>query len=1095
MLRKMFASLRVRLILLTLVVLVPALGLLVYVADQERDDALVEVKSKALYLARLVAAEEAQIIQSTRHLLEQLAQTPEARNQTTRAACDEMVARQIKSYPYYDNLGVIAPSGIRWCTVLLPKQSPDLSSRSYFRRAVESRDFSMGDYQIGGSSGKASVGFGYPVLDASGVLRGVSYATLNLGWFGKSLVHSQLPPGSTLTVIDSQGIVLARFPDSEGLLGKSIAQAGIKEMHAQGSSGAYEGIGVDGIRRVWGFVSLRQSASGIPIVRVGLPVVNAYAEINRVFYRTLILIGALALLIVGAAWAGGERFILWPIKRLTAAARRLGEGDLSARTGLPHGNSEFGALAHAFDGMATALATQQEVSPDAILVVDEQSKIISFNRHFVELWGLPEDMVEVRVDEPVLQAVVAQVKDTDAFLARVKYLYEHSSEKSHEEIGLKDGRIIDRYTAPMHGENSKYYGRVWFFRDITERRQAEQTLIDERIFTNTLIASLPDPFCVFESTGKFVRWNDKMRDVLGLSDTQMAVTNALDTIYEADRPAVGQSIKQVFEQGAVTTEARLVTETGIRDFSLKATRADTAKGAYLVGVATDITERKRAEVALAAMSAMLQSVMDAATQISIIATDLQGLITVFNSGAERMLGYSAEETIGKQTPVIVHLESELMERGHELSEQFGHSITGFNVIVEFARQGKAKEREWTYVCKNGSHLTVSLAVTALRDVDGEPSGFLSVAKDITERKRADAELLRFATELDQRIFAAATANEALQRQTEESQRLNEERAALSNMNELLLACASLGEAFDIFGRAAPGLFESTGALHVYTASHDQLTPVATWGEWPGPALPTRQEDCWGLRRGNYYLGNGTSTPPCEHAGSCKVGATLCVPLMAYGEVLGVLHLRGPDASTMQSRLQLVTLASDGLALTLANIRLRQTLKEQAIRDPLTGLFNRRYLNETLVREFARAQRSGAPMAIVMIDVDHFKRFNDSFGHDAGDAVLQQLGSFFSRSVRADDIACRYGGEEFCLVLPQMDHFSARQRAEAIRAGAAVLEVKSDGRVLGPVTLSLGVALFPEDGSDMESLVRAADAALYEAKKAGRNRVEFAGNGE
>jgi len=175
-------------------------------------------------------------------------------------------------------------------------------------------------------------------------------------------------------------------------------------------------------------------------------------------------------------------------------------------------------------------------------------------------------------------------------------------------------------------------------------------------------------------------------------------------------------------------------------------------------------------------------------------------------------------------------------------------------------------------------------------------------------------------------------------------------------------------------------------------------------------------------------------------------------------------------------------------LTLANIRLRQSLKEQSIRDPLTGLFNRRYLTETLERELARAQRSGMPAAVVMIDVDHFKRFNDSFGHDAGDAVLQELGRFFKQSVRADDIACRYGGEEFCFVLPQMDHFSAQQRAEAIRVGAAALEVKSDGRVLGPVTLSLGVALFPEDGGDLESLVRAADAALYEAKKTGRNRV-------
>ena len=124
----------------------------------------------------------------------------------------------------------------------------------------------------------------------------------------------------------------------------------------------------------------------------------------------------------------------------------------------------------------------------------------------------------------------------------------------------------------------------------------------------------------------------------------------------------------------------------------------------------------------------------------------------------------------------------------------------------------------------------------------------------------------------------------------------------------------------------------------------------------------------------------------------------------------------------------------------------------------------------------------------MIDVDYFKRFNDSFGHDAGDAVLSELGKFLKRAVRVDDIACRYGGEEFCLVLPQMDNYGAQQRAEAIREGAARLDVKSDGRTLGPVTLSLGVALFPEDGADTELPVRAADVALYDAKKAGRNRV-------
>jgi diguanylate cyclase (GGDEF)-like protein len=361
--------------------------------------------------------------------------------------------------------------------------------------------------------------------------------------------------------------------------------------------------------------------------------------------------------------------------------------------------------------------------------------------------------------------------------------------------------------------------------------------------------------------------------------------------------------------------------------------------------------------------------------------------------------------------------------------------------------------------------------------------------EITERKRSEVELQRVQSELERRIADSTTANDSLQRQTEELRRLNAERAALGRMNELLTACAGPDEAYEIFGRAAAGLFPSlSGALHILAASRNQLTPAATWGTWPDAPTPANPESCWGLRRGNCYVGNGTTSPPCGHAGPARELATLCATLTAYGEVLGVLHLRGPDAAQVQSALQLATMAGDGLALTLANLRLRESLKAQSIRDPLTGLFNRRYLTETLEREFARAQRTGAPVAVMMIDVDHFKRFNDNFGHSAGDAVLRELGEFLKRSIRAEDIACRYGGEEFCLVLPQMARDGARQRAEDIRAGVARLEVRSGDRVLEPVTLSLGVALFPQDAVEPNALLRAADEAMYQAKKSGRNRV-------
>ncbi|HUY84303.1 MAG TPA: diguanylate cyclase, partial [Steroidobacteraceae bacterium] len=485
----------------------------------------------------------------------------------------------------------------------------------------------------------------------------------------------------------------------------------------------------------------------------------------------------------------------------------------------------------------------------------------------------------------------------------------------------------------------------------------------------------------------------------------------------------------------------------------------------------------------------LQGVLDAATQIAIIATDADRLITVFNSGAERMLGYSAAEMVGKKTSPALHLETELIEHARTLKVRFGRTNPGFDRLVENARHGKSEEREWTYVRKDGSHLTVNLALTALRDAKGEPNGYLNVASDITERKRSEAELERVRAELVQGLADATTANDALKLQTELLRRLNEERAALANLSELLAACASPEEAYAIFGGAAIGLFPSlAGVLHMYGPAQDQLMPVAAWGEWPVAALPVGAKECWALRRGRFYIGTGTTTPACGHAGPAQELATLCVPLMADGEVLGVLQLRGPDAAMLQSSLQPASTAGDGLALTLANLRLRETLKEQSIRDPLTELFNRRYLTETLAREFARARRAGAPMAVIMLDVDHFKRFNDRFGHSAGDVVLREFGAFLKRSIRSDDLACRYGGEEFCLILPQTGRDGAQQRAESIRAGAARLVLNSEGCALEPITLSLGVALFPEDGDSAESLMRAADGALYQAKREGRNRV-------
>ena len=221
----------------------------------------------------------------------------------------------------------------------------------------------------------------------------------------------------------------------------------------------------------------------------------------------------------------------------------------------------------------------------------------------------------------------------------------------------------------------------------------------------------------------------------------------------------------------------------------------------------------------------------------------------------------------------------------------------------------------------------------------------------------------------------------------------------------------------------------------------------------------------------------------------------CLPLTARGEVLGLLHAR-TAASVQAEREQrtiggvreLASTVAEILSLSIWNMRLRETLANQAIKDPLTGLFNRTFMEDALQREIYRAGRKQAQIGVIMADVDQFKKFNDLHGHAAGDLVLVDLANFFKWRMRKGDIVCRYGGEEFALILPESSLADTAQRAIQLKDAVKGLRVSYGGLELGPVTLSMGVSGFPANGELPRDLLRAADEALYKAKQAGRDRV-------
>jgi diguanylate cyclase (GGDEF)-like protein len=288
-----------------------------------------------------------------------------------------------------------------------------------------------------------------------------------------------------------------------------------------------------------------------------------------------------------------------------------------------------------------------------------------------------------------------------------------------------------------------------------------------------------------------------------------------------------------------------------------------------------------------------------------------------------------------------------------------------------------------------------------------------------------------------------------------------------------------------------------GALCIINASRDLVESVATWNSCSTTEALFHPDDCWGLRRGKPY-GGPASPMACSHVRASAAMNFLCVPLIAHGETLGVLYvedevsLLAPSPQAVQfeqATLKRRTIAvAERVALALANLKLRELLRNQSIRDALTGLYNRRYLEESLNRELHRANRANRNVSLVMLDLDHFKHFNDTFGHQVGDILLKEVAGVIKSRMRAGDLACRYGGEEFSLSLAEVGTEGAQKCVESIRETIKHLSLHHRGQTLGTITVSAGIATYPAHGTNSEELIRAADEALYRAKKAGRDCI-------
>lgn len=665
-----------------------------------------------------------------------------------------------------------------------------------------------------------------------------------------------------------------------------------------------------------------------------------------------------------------------------------------------------------------------------------------------------------------------------------KLLEEHFAKKtpfyiSEHRILCKDGSykwILDRGQAVWDHKGNPVR-MVGSHTDITRRKRTEESLKMSEERYRRLVELCPDGIYVAQKEIiKFV--NSAAVKILGCDNAEDLVGKSILKFIHPDYLLIAQQrLHQLedFDQDTPLLAEKYVRLDGkIIDVEVAATPIEIDGEVACLVVLRDISERQETMMALRESERFIQRLADSTPNILYLYDIQEHRNLYINREVQGSLGYSPEEVKQMEVAFLYHLmHPEDLEK-----------LPDYFQLLAGAREGEIFEFEYRLKHKSGQwRRFLSRDTVFTKTADGKAKEILGTATDITERKQVEEKWLQM--------------NQQLTSWVNELEERNDEITLLSHTSDLLQACLTLEEAYAVISQMMPMLFpNSSGAIFKISESRNLVEAKTVWGNPETTHKIFPPHDCMALRRGQPHLvEDPRKNFVCKHLLQPAPTASFCIPMMAAGEATGVIYFSyGENGQLTKAKQQLAVTVARQVSMALANLKLHETLQSQSIRDPLTGLFNRRYLEESLEREIHRAIRQNQPLSVIMLDVDHFKEFNDSFGHDAGDAVLRELGMFLHSSIRSTDIACRYGGEEFTLILPESSLESTRARAENLRLGVKNLQVQHRRQFLERISLSLGVACFPDHGTHGDLLIRAADAALYRAKKQGRDCTVTASDG-
>ncbi|MFB2938701.1 PAS domain-containing protein [Aerosakkonemataceae cyanobacterium BLCC-F154] len=638
--------------------------------------------------------------------------------------------------------------------------------------------------------------------------------------------------------------------------------------------------------------------------------------------------------------------------------------------------------------------------------------------------------------------------------------------------------------------------------DITAYKQAQSALQESEERWQLALRGNNDGIWDWNIKTNEVFFSSRWKEMLGYADDE--ISNHLSEwekrVHPDDLVEVKELIQAHFAKEApfYISEHRVLCKDGNYKWILDRGQVlwdEKGHPIRMAGSHTDITDRKHSEKALQESQHFIQRIADATPSILYIYDLKENRNVYVNNEISVILGYTPEEIQNTKESLFEKLwHPDDLAALSERIKRFDKAKDGEVIETEYRLKHRWGEWRWFY----------SRDTIFSRSPEGKPWQILGTATDITKRKQMEEALYQ--------------ANEEFKGWVNELEQRNQEIIRLGELSDVLQACLTVEEAYKVIAQMLQPLFPNmSGGIFITSSSRKLVEAVAVWEQesenfsietvrkidysldyrqisFPD-SFPSQQlfspHECWSLRRGrSHFTSSKNSGLVCKHIHT-RPAESLCVPMMAQGEALGILYLstQQPNKITEAKQILAATVA-EHIALALANLRLRETLQNQSIRDPLTGLFNRRYLEESLERELHRSAKARQNLGVMMLDVDHFKKFNDTFGHDAGDLVLRELGIFLQKNTRVSDITCRYGGEEFTLIMLDVSLADLQERSENLRQGVKCLNLQYHSQYLGGITLSIGVAIYPEHGITGEELIQAADAALYIAKKQGRDRVSI-----